>query len=401
MSRVIRRLVVIFALVGLVSSSVSTYMHNRAIDEPTYLSFCDISAKISCTEVYLSQYGTVRGIPVALGGVIWFMAVLLLATVRSRRSPQFQQSLPTYLVMVSIPALAAVIYFVYVSFFVLKTLCMLCATVYAAVGGIFLMSCRSISLPMGMFLRRVKGDLWSLVTTPLVLMVSIVFVAASFMATVFFYGNFSDEDLVQTEFRLQLPPAAVKSEFERWWEVQPRVQLPGSDDGTIVTVVKFNDYQCPACRQTDRRYRPIFSKYRRSHPGAVTLVIKDYPLDPECNEDAPNGPHDAACEAAVAVRLAQLNGRGERMKEWLYSNQELFSPESVRIAALDVGDVENFDGEYEQVLVHVKADIALGKTLDITGTPAFFINGVAIKGGLTPKYFDAAIAYELERSKNP
>ena len=246
-----------------------------------------------------------------------------------------------------------------------------------------------------------KGDLWSLVTTPFVLMVSIVFVAASFMATVLFYDNVSDEDVVQTESRLQLPPAAVKSEFERWWEVQPRVQLPGSDDGAIVTIVKFNDYQCPACRQTDRRYRPIFSKYRRSHPGAVILVIKDYPLDSECNEDAPNGPHDAACEAAVAVRLAQLNGRGERMKEWLYSNQELFSPESVRVAALDVGDVEDFDGEYEQALVHVKADIALGKTLDITGTPAFFINGVAIKGGLTPKYFDAAIAYELERSKNP
>ena len=129
--------------------------------------------------------------------------------------------------------------------------------------------------------------------------------------------------------------------------------------------------------------------------------MKDYPLDPECNENAPRGPHDAACEAAVAVRLAGRTEQAERMEEWLFSNQDAFSPERVRAAARDIGGVEDFDAEYARTLEHVRADIALGEILEVTGTPTFFVNGVPLAGGLAPEYFDAAIAYELEQAEHP
>ena len=195
--------------------------------------------------------------------------------------------------------------------------------------------------------------------------------------------------------------ADARSEFERWWEAQPRVDVPVEAEGATVVVVKFNDYQCPACAQTYRTYQRIFSKYRTSHPGAVRLVMKDYPLDPECNENAPRGPHDAACEAAVAVRLAGRTEQAERMEEWLYSNQDTFSPERVRAAARDIGGAEDFDAEYARTLEYVRADIALGEALEVTGTPTFFVNGVPLAGGLTAEYFDAAIAYELEQAEQP
>ena len=54
----------------------STY---RLLTEPNYVSPCDISARFNCSELYLSQYGSVRGVPVALGGILWFAAVALLA----------------------------------------------------------------------------------------------------------------------------------------------------------------------------------------------------------------------------------------------------------------------------------------------------------------------------------
>ena len=58
------------------------------------------------------------------------------------------------------------------------------------------------------------------------------------------------------------------------------------------------------------RYKPIFAKYDAEQPGAVRVVLKDYPLDSECNANVANGgPHPSACEAAVAVRLAREHNR--------------------------------------------------------------------------------------------
>ena len=45
----------------------------------------------------------------------------------------------------------------------------------------------------------------------------------------------------------------------------------------------------------------------------------------------------------------------------------------------------------------VKADIAVGATIPVEATPTFVINGVLLKGGLSPEFFDRAIAHELGR----
>ena len=401
MSIVARRLIVIFALAGLVSSGMSTYVHYRLVQDPDYLSFCDISATVSCTQVYLSRFGSVQGVPVALGGFVWFGLVLLLGAFGGRGAPEFRENLSAYVLVMSTLALASVFYLAYASFFVLKTLCVLCATVYVAVAGIFLVSSTSTSLPMATLPRRAWGDVRRLVAAPAALMVSVLFVVASASAVALFPRESPVGGVVANGS--QTPPltADARSEFERWWEAQPRVEVPVSEEGVMVLVVKFNDYQCPACAQTYRNYQRIFSKYRTSHPGAVKRVLKDYPLDPECNENAQRGPHDAACAAAVAVRLARRNGQAERMEEWLFSNQQSLSPARVRAAARDVGGVEDFEAQYERTLEQVKADIALGRMLGVTGTPTFFVNGVVIERGLAAAYFDAAIAYELERAKNP
>ena len=67
------------ALVGLVAAASSTYVHLQMITDPAYTSFCDINATVSCTQVYQSRYGTVYGVPVAFGGVVWFVGVILLS----------------------------------------------------------------------------------------------------------------------------------------------------------------------------------------------------------------------------------------------------------------------------------------------------------------------------------
>ena len=163
-------------------------------------------------------------------------------------------------------------------------------------------------------------------------------------------------------------------------------------------VVKFNDYQCPPCRATYMEYKGIFAKYESSQPGAVRLVLKDFPLESECNASITTDLHASACEAAVAVRLAREHGRAEQLEQWIFDNQSRLTPQLVREGARDVGQVTNFDARYQTTLEAVKADIAYGRELGVTATPTFFINGVRISGGLPPVYFDQAIAYELARA---
>jgi protein-disulfide isomerase len=186
--------------------------------------------------------------------------------------------------------------------------------------------------------------------------------------------------------------------FDRWYATQPRTMLPVAMEGAAVIIVKFNDYQCPPCGKSYFTDRPILAKYQSLYPGAVRLVTKDFPLSAACNPVVQQTAHPAACEAAVAVRLARRTRRAEPMEEWLYSHQEGLTPAAVRQAAAFVAGVTDFDQAYAKTLDQVRADVALGQAVKINQTPTFFINGVRFNGEPLPQFLDMAIAYELRKA---
>jgi protein-disulfide isomerase len=197
----------------------------------------------------------------------------------------------------------------------------------------------------------------------------------------------------------RLPPGAEpQNEFERWYVVQPRVRVPVDPAGAAVLIVKFSDYQCPPCAQNHANDKPILARYERLYPGAVKLVIMDFPLASGCNPLVKQSVHAAACEAAVAVRLARRQNRGAQMQEWLFANQPALTPALVRDAARSIGGITDFGQAYEPALADVKADVGVGQALGVTQTPTVFINGVRFDGGLAPQFSDMAIACELRRS---
>ena len=67
-----RALALVCAVVGLAASAHAAYVHYHLLHDPHYTSFCDVNATVSCTKVYMSRYSTVRGVPVAIFGAIWF-----------------------------------------------------------------------------------------------------------------------------------------------------------------------------------------------------------------------------------------------------------------------------------------------------------------------------------------
>src|ERR1700719_3026502 len=77
-SPIARTLAAVCGLVGLAAMLFAAYVHYRLLFDPRYAAFCDISASVSCTQVYLSRYGTAYGVPVSIYGAIWFAGTLLL-----------------------------------------------------------------------------------------------------------------------------------------------------------------------------------------------------------------------------------------------------------------------------------------------------------------------------------
>ncbi len=397
MSPLARRLVWVLALAGLAVSLTSLYVHYQMLVDPSYTSFCDVNATVSCQQAYLSRYGSFYGVPTALFGAIWFGAVLVLAFVALAAPEPVRESVPLYLFVASTIGLAVVLYMAYAAFFVLKSVCVLCLATYAAVIGLFIVSGLSRSMPPMLTLpRRVVSDLRTIVRRPLVLSVVLVFLAGAVSAVAFFPNEAS---LRAVHAQRAAAPATdqERSEFVRYWESLPRVTIPVPSDGAKVVIVKFSDYQCPACGQAFFDDRPVISKYEAQYPGAVKFVTKDYPLQPECNPNILRPFHSASCDAAVAVRLARQHNKGEALEEYFYGHQPIMSPVTVREAARTIGGVTNFDEGYAREIEGIKADVGLASLLGVRSTPTFFINGVKLEG-MTPQTLDMAIAYELKKA---
>ena len=389
-----------FAALGLAAATWSTWVHYQILNSPTYESFCDVNSTLNCTAAYTSQFGAIGGVPVALFGLLFFAGVLVLIALCSQ-SKAAAPNLPGYVFATSTIGLAVVLYLAYASYFILHVVCLLCAGTYVAVIGLFLISGAATNVPLTSLPMRILDDLKLLVRTPRALTATVVFIAAAAAAIVVFpeqrvtaAANPAEPEQTQT---VPAASAALIQQLEAWLAQQPRVTVMAPSDGAAVVILKFNDYQCPGCGQTYRDYKPVLAKWAKQAPGKVKFITKDYPLERQCNQFIGQDLHLGACEAAVAVRLAREKGKAEAMEEWLYSNQPaMVNPDSVKKAAATIGGVTDFDARFAGTLELVKADIAQGQQLKITGTPTFFMNGIQMPG-LRGEIFDAAIAWELRR----
>jgi uncharacterized membrane protein len=395
-----RRLLLAFAALGLGAAATSTYVHYRLLTEPSYTSFCDVSSTVSCTEAYLSPYGSFLGIPVAPLGLLYFAFVLAMAAMTRAPSSAAHDSAPAYIFAMSTMALAFVLYLGWASYFVLDVFCVLCAITYVSVIAIFVLSGGATALPMTKLPSRAMRDVRALVATPVALVTAVLFAAAA-VAVV---AAFPREGLAQASATSEPPPLPPVTDAERvklaeWWELQPKVDLPIPDNGAKVLIVKFNDYQCGACKITHDLYKGVLNKYAAG--GQVRYIVKHFPLEPECNVNVPGGNHYASCEAAAAVIMARTKGTSTKMEEWIFANfgPPALTPDQVKQAARDVAGVQDFEAQYARALEEVKTDAGLGKLLDVHSTPTFFIAGRRLPQAVQPQYLDVIIDLELKRAK--
>ena len=166
MTRTQRRLFWAFTLLGLGASATSAWVHHQLLTRPSFTSFCDVNETVNCANAYLSPYGYLLGVPVAVFGVLWFLGVAALLLSARPGSP-LDTNVPGYVLAMTVVGLGFILYLAYGAFFVLGTVCVLCLTTYAAVIGLFLVASAATSFPMSTLPARAWRDLRAAVRSPL------------------------------------------------------------------------------------------------------------------------------------------------------------------------------------------------------------------------------------------
>lgn len=183
----------------------------------------------------------------------------------------------------------------------------------------------------------------------------------------------------------------------------PRMEVANGDrpvrgsNSAPITIVEFSDFECPYCQKGAQTMEKVLKEYK----GKVKLYFRDYPL----------GFHPHAKPAAVAARCAQEQGKFweyhdqlfNSQKDWLGKAKEDKATEGYLAIAKKAG-VKKEDAfkaclEGGQKMALVEADQAAGEDVGVTGTPAFFVNGVPLSGAMPFEKFKEVIDQELARSR--
>jgi protein-disulfide isomerase len=153
-----------------------------------------------------------------------------------------------------------------------------------------------------------------------------------------------------------------------------------------VTIVEFSDFQCPYC---GREY-PVIERLMKEYEGKLRLVFRHYPLDF----------HPFAQKAAEAAACAQDQGKFWELHDKMFSNQGKLAVADLKGYAKSLGmDATKFDkcldsGEKKAL---VDDDLKAGSAAGVSGTPAFFINGIFVNGAQPYEQMKQAVDRELRK----
>jgi protein-disulfide isomerase len=148
-----------------------------------------------------------------------------------------------------------------------------------------------------------------------------------------------------------------------------------------ITIVEFADYQCPFCVRAEASIHAV----EHAHPGDVRLIFKNLPLPM----------HEQAHIMAKAALAANEQGRFWEMHDRLFGLRGAVDRPVLDGLAKDLGlDLRKFDRDLDDPSLdaRVDADAADAASLDVKGTPTFFVNGRRIKGAQPIAVLEKAIA---------
>ena len=149
------------------------------------------------------------------------------------------------------------------------------------------------------------------------------------------------------------------------------------DENAPIIIYEYADYACSHCAEANT----VINKILKDYDGKVALVFRGYLINYFRNNVI----------TASAATAAQLQGYWEEYKDLLFENQSEwyymsgsklrdYLGELFEKASDGQGDTDKFyqDLYSDNVAKRIAFEYGLGVKVDVSGTPALFINGEAI-----------------------
>jgi len=171
---------------------------------------------------------------------------------------------------------------------------------------------------------------------------------------------------------------------------RPRFNVSIDDDpsqgkkGSPITLIEFSEFQCPFCKRT----RPTIDKIMNTYKGKVHYVFRDYPLSF----------HKQAKSAANAANCANEQGKYWDYNTALWGFQGKHKKDKLMEIAKELElEMDKFEKCFDsnKYFAEIDKDQQDGTKVGVSGTPAYFINGIFLSGAQPFEKFKEIIDEEL------
>lgn len=359
-----------FSVTGIVLGMIEAYQFLEVRFGMSKMGSMCQSGAFDCVRVESSPYAAIFGMPTALFGVGWFLATLVFALLGMNatwrnEAHKMLRAMSWLGVLVGASLLGIMI-------FEIRALCLFCLGTDACLVGVLL---TARGLPTGDSVDPVR---WKKIA---IMLVGCIAVALGLGTLV----------LPQAPSHADFERIAAELDARRGFVVPERDRPSIGPKDAPVTIVKFSDFQCPACQRGAvalHRALPDFE-------GKVRFVFRNFPLDASCNRLIKNKMHEHACEVAKVALCAWKFGKFKEFYEEIFNRQkEIAAGFAAEVATgLGVGKADlDRCVEDPAVMAMIREDIDDGEKLEIMSTPTFFINGKRFEGGASPDIWRLLIA---------
>jgi len=346
-------------------------------------SFCNIGQTFDCTAIEMSKYAEVfGGLPLSGFATSGYLVILLLSLYGFGEA--FRQNVRKWLLIFT--GIAALFSMAYLAIMVgiIGKLCLLCLfidTINLALVGLVW------TLPKNEDPYIPSQSL----NVPQMLGIGIGSLIAGFMIIKATnpHAEMKQQDIndmVESVLNTPITPLEVPAD----------TPIIGKADAPI-TIVKFFDFQCPACKMAADATHPLLKRY----PNEIRFAYFNFPLDMGCNPLIKNRMHEFACEASAVAICANQQGKFAETYEILFANQQSFELNKIsdllaNVPGIDLPKLKECT-QLPSTMEKIKSEVDLGSKLNIKSTPTFFINGKKMEGGMPTSMWISVLDHLLKK----
>lgn len=394
------------AILGIIFAAVSLNNYVRIHEGGSVAdkSFCSVSEFINCDVVEASSYASFKGIPVASFGLAYYLLILIFSTT-ALFSKNFKRSAVAFAWWTTFPAVAYSIALAYISFNLLKTLCLTCFGMYIANIALFLSLFLALNVPRPEIFKFIWGYWGSVITRRKIgidfapkfvshLMLTVVVFSVGYLLISSTFGNVKRPGEVDASENVE--------NFYKQSEYDIRVDKDKSamwgKKNAPVTIVEFSDFRCPYCKMAAFGVKPFLVEYKKY----ISYYFINYPLDSSCNHYMQQQMHPGACLAAKGAICARRQHKFWKYHDEMFRSEERLTLQFVTDIAKKIGLVEEEftwcinSSETERQL---QDEIEMARKAYITATPTIFVNNRHLKYWSNKEVLREVIEREIARTE--